>query len=489
MPAAADIELLVKHALNRQQLNPLLRLLRRRLQDGSQLFTLLRSLLRSQRALRSLQFCHLIEGNYLNAGLLDLLLCLHEALATPPFKDQAQAAGAEHPSASPALKWDYFHGLLEEALSLLSAALQKKRQSRINNVSSDTHKQPKKQCETAAGGNLAPVAHADAAAAAADGKRPWPPRLQPQGFSQASVRNLSDSHAAAKESDEDATAAAGGGGILVTPQDCGSKDTAADTKDMALVLTAASAGETRLVRQRKAEGGPRLLQLADERDVSLEEVDESDLRELIELAALQQQCCSSVPSCCGNWSLLLQQQEQRVRLCVLLLLQQQQQLAARVLQLCGLNALELGALGGMRLLHSLGPKLENIPRLAGQGMQSKEKLLDLDSLVCLIRSPVAVMDTRLFLAALPLQQQQGQQHGLQQVGASSFSVAQEPSFSHQQVKLCVDMATELNDKSMLERCRDAARHLGDLPLLDYINAKYLLLQRTNCSTTTAKGKK
>ena len=70
----------------------------------------------------------MLTGDSLNAGLLSLLLCLHEALAPQPFAAAAPAApAAAAAAAAAASKWDIIHGLLNEGLGLLTAALQQKR--------------------------------------------------------------------------------------------------------------------------------------------------------------------------------------------------------------------------------------------------------------------------------------------------------------------------------------------------------------------------
>lgn len=68
-----------------------------------------------------LMLLQVIMKDYLNGGLLSLLLCLHDALGTPLTETAATAAVD---------KWDRLQGLLDEALGLLTAALQQKRQAK-----------------------------------------------------------------------------------------------------------------------------------------------------------------------------------------------------------------------------------------------------------------------------------------------------------------------------------------------------------------------
>ena len=112
-------------------------------------------------------------------------------------------------------------------------------------------------------------------------------------------------------------------------------------------------------------------------------------------------------------------------------------------------------------------------------LSNKEMLQETAGLLSLVSSPAAALDARLFLASLPLQQQQQQQQlGME---GSSFSRTPESSFCHQQIKICFDIAVELNNKEMLEQCRETARRMGDLHLQDIIHARLLLLQRNSSS--------
>ncbi|PFH32787.1 hypothetical protein BESB_013990 [Besnoitia besnoiti] len=84
-----------------------------------------------------------------------------------------------------------------------------------------------------------------------------------------------------------------------------------------------------------------LLDLGDQRDISMDEVDAESLATLLELLTLQLECLEAFPSLPPSLSLLTPQQEHRVRLCACLLFYGKFNWALKALRLCKLNRVEV----------------------------------------------------------------------------------------------------------------------------------------------------